>query len=122
MRRKPSASHCVKYPSLLRYRPESAVFVSGSMRTTVVMCAASPVSGRLRPLSLSVYAEASSATPSTATETSAIASPSSHSAAAGTSGLRRIRKSAVTRAWSSWMAMTRSTVSTHHAGGVYWSR
>ena len=60
MRRKPSASHCVKKPSFDAYRPISLVFLRGSMRTTVSSVNASGTPGMVRCSSSSVYSVAAS--------------------------------------------------------------
>ena len=120
MRRKPSASHCVKKPSFEAYSPISFVFLRGSIRTTVSSANASGTDGMVRCAASSAYSDAASVRPSSATDSSRSSSPSRTSGARASfaAGLRRTASFARTRAKSSRISTSRSTVEIRNAGGV----
>ena len=74
MRRKPSASHCVKKPPPLVYRPDKAVFLSGAqvLRMSSVKLAAA---GGLSMTSASVSTRNDTLCPSACTRSSVSPSP-----------------------------------------------
>ena len=81
MRRKPSASHCVKNPSFEAYRPSSLVFCFGRMRDTVSSLNRCGTLAIQRLSRLSSYSPCASVQPSSATDTNSISSPSSSNGA-----------------------------------------
>ncbi len=117
MRRKPSASHCVKKLPLDTYRPDSVVFDSGAHAFSIVSSNASGTFSTLRPCSCT--RTASCGLPSTRAPISTSASPISSKCGAGAaSGLRRTRIVFVTIVRAGSRSNSSETVSIRNAGGV----
>ncbi len=111
MRRKPSASHCVKKVPWLTYRPMSCVFFSGTQIVKISRSKGSWPSGRLSSTSWVPSILKEQPAPLTSTRATLRSSPSRRKACAGTSGLRRRRILLSTRVLAGSRSKPRSTVS-----------
>jgi hypothetical protein len=117
MRRKPSASHCVKNESLLTYRPISLVFLAGAQVVKISSSKGSLPSGRFSSTSWPSSILNEVPWPLTSTRERFSSSPSRRSACGGTSGLRRTRMRFSTRVLAGSRSKHSSTVSIQYAGG-----
>ncbi|MOA38396.1 hypothetical protein D3C78_1600780 [compost metagenome] len=116
MRRKPSASHCVKNVPSLTYRPMSLVFFTGAQVVKISSSTGASPSGRFSSTSALPSILNDVPWPLTITRARLSSSPSRRKALAGTSGLRRTRMRLSTRVLAGSRSKVRSTVSIHQAG------
>ena len=116
MRRKPSASHCVKNESLLTYRPISLVFLAGAQVVKISSSNGSSPSGRFSSTSWLSSSLNEVPWPFTSTRARFSSSPSSRSGCAGTSRLRRSFILLSTRVLAGSRSKHSSTVSIQKAG------
>ncbi|MNT21217.1 hypothetical protein D3C72_1565490 [compost metagenome] len=89
MRRKPSASHCVKKVPWLTYRPMSCVFLAGQQVVKISSAKGSLPSGKFSSTRRAPSILNEVPWPLTSTRAKFRSSPSSLSGCAATSGLRR---------------------------------
>jgi len=121
MRRKPSASHCVKKPPWLVYRPDSSVFFSGAqvLRISSVKLSAA---GGLSITSSSPSWRKDTLAPSACTRSSVSPTPCRRSACAGCCALRSMRSLLATMVLAGSRSNTSSTLRMKNADGAYASR
>ena len=118
MRRKPSASHCVKNESLLTYKPMSLVFFAGLQVVKISRSKASVPSGKFSSTNWLPSILNEVPWPFTNTRARLSSSPSKRRGCAATSGLRRTRIWLSTRVLAGSRSNVRSTVSIQYAGAV----
>ena len=116
MRRKPSASHCVKNESLLTYRPMSLVFLLGAQVVKISSSKGSLPAGRFSSTSWLFSSLNEVPWPATSTRARFSSSPSSRSGCGAASGLRRTRMRLRTRVFAGSRSKVSSTVSIQNAG------
>jgi hypothetical protein len=116
MRRKPSASHCVKNESLLTYRPISLVFLAGAQVVKISRSKARVAFRQVFQHQLAAVHLELRPWPLTSTRARFSSSPSRRSGWAATSGLRRRRILLSTRVLAGSRSKVRSTVSIQKAG------
>ena len=116
MRRKPSASHCVKNESLLTYRPISLVFLAGVQVVRISSSNGASPSGRFSSTSWLFSSLNEAPWPFTSTRARSSSSPSSRNACAGTSRLRRSFILFSTRVLAGSRSKHNSTLSIQNAG------
>ncbi|MNT69119.1 hypothetical protein D3C72_2074100 [compost metagenome] len=118
MRRKPSASHCVKKLWFDTYRPDKDVLSCGANMVSISSSTSSGAFGMVSMPAVSLYCDGFSTLPFRRTITSSICSPCNSMLRLVLAGLWRMRIRLATTVRAGSRSKPSSTLSTRKLGGV----